>query len=465
MKHERDLVDALLRTDFPSFVRRCFQTLNPGVPFMANWHHDAIGFQLDRVRRGENTRLIINMPPRYGKSQIVSVAYVAFELGHNPNRRIFVISYGAELADKHAADFRSIIESDWYRRVFPGMRIKRIHENEVTTTKRGFRKATTIGGTLTGLGGDVFILDDPQKTQDVMSEARRNTVNNFVPNTLMSRLDDKRSGSVIMVTQRVHAQDLSGFLLDNSSEWEHLSLPAIAEANERIQVGEGTFHERKAGEALHPDREPVEVLERIRREQGSDTFSAQYQQSPVPPGGNMFKRVWLRRYEVAPPRSYRTRILMSLDTAAKGGAHNDWSVCTVWQVEGRKLFYLLDMDRRQCEFPQLLEITQTLAQQYKPHAILIEDASTGSALQQMLRPKGLPVRLVKVESDKVGRAYVQQAKFEAGQVLFPSNASFLAELELELLRFPQGKNDDIVDSITQALGHKWGYDTSLSWVG
>ena len=447
----------MLREHFPSFVMRCFQTLNPGVPFLESWHHDAIAFSLERVRQGTTTRLAVNMPPRYGKSLIVSIALVAWVLGHDPTRRIFVISYGEELADKHAADFKSIVESAWYQRLFPKMHIKRIHANEVTTTKGGFRKATTVMGPLTGLGGDLFIIDDPQKTQDIASEQRRSAVNNWVPNTLVSRLNDKRTGAIILVTQRVHAQDLTGFLLERSSEWQHLSLPAIAEADEEIQIGEGTFHERKAGEALHPEREPTDVLHRIRREQGSDIFSAQYQQMPVPPGGNMFKRQWFRYHEHPPERTRRSRILMSVDTAAKGGAHNDWSVLTVWQVEDRETFFLLDMVRRQCEFPQLIEITKTLAQQHKPHAIVIEDASTGSALEQMLRPRGLPVRLQKVEGDKVGRAYVQQAKFEAGRVLFPRGAAFLSDLEMELLRFPQGKNDDIVDSITQALGFKWGY--------
>jgi predicted phage terminase large subunit-like protein len=280
----------------------------------------------------------------------------------------------------------------------------------------------------------------------------------------VSRLDDKRKGVIIVVTQRVHAQDLTGFLLENSSDWELLSLPAIAESDERIQIGKNIIHERRAGEALHPEREPIELLERTRREQGSDIFSAQYQQAPVPAGGNMFKRAWFRYYVDPPARTSRDRVLMSWDTAAKGGAHNDWSVCTVWQVQNGDTFYLLDMVRRQCEFPELLALTETLAQQYGPNAILIEDASTGSALHQMLRPKGLPVRLVTVESDKIGRAYVQQVKFERGRVLFRSGASHLSELETELLRFPQGKNDDIVDSITQALGHKWGYDTSLSWI-
>jgi hypothetical protein len=334
MHRDRQLVDALLRSHFPSFLRRCFQTVDAGVPFDENWHHEAIGFVLERVRRGELTRSIINMPPRYLKSTIVSVAYVAFVLGHEPRRRIFVISYGADLADQLSAKFRSIVQSAWYKRVFPKMRIKRIHENEVTTTAGGFRKATTVMGALTGLGGDLFIIDDPQKTQDVMSEARRNALNHWVPNTLMSRLDNKRTGGIIVVTQRVHTQDLTGFLVDGPSEWNLLSLPAIAEVDEKIQVGENTFHFRKRGEALHPAREPLELLEQIRRDSGPNVFAAQYLQSPVPEGGNMIRREWLEYYVDLPRRTSRSRIILSWDTAAKDGPHNSWSVCTVWA--GRK---------------------------------------------------------------------------------------------------------------------------------
>ena len=153
------LIYALLRSDFESFLRRCLTTLNPGMPFLPNWHIKAITHQLDRVRRGEINRLIINMPPRYLKSLTVSVAFPAFLLGHEPWHRIFAISYGTELSSKHARDFRSIVTSNWYARAFPKMRIDRSIEDEVTTTLAGFRKSTSVGGPLTGMGGDIFIID------------------------------------------------------------------------------------------------------------------------------------------------------------------------------------------------------------------------------------------------------------------------------------------------------------------
>jgi predicted phage terminase large subunit-like protein len=461
---ERAFHDAILRTHFESFLRRCLMTLNPGSPYLPNWHIAAIAYQLERIRRGEITRLIINMPPRHLKSLTVSVAFPAFLLGLEPWHRIFAISYGSELSSKHASDFRSIVESTWFRRAFFDMRIARSLEDEVWTTARGFRRSTSVYGTLTGLGGDIFIIDDPQKPVDAQSDVQRNRLNQWVSNTLMSRLDSKEKGIIIVVMQRVHLNDLSGYLME-SGGWTVLSLPAIAEQDETIAIGDNEFHLRRAGEALHPELESLESLKELQRQIGSDVFAAQYQQSPVPPGGAMIRREWLRYYEKPPERTYSTRIIQSWDTAAKDGAQNDWSVCTTWMVVD-KSYYLLDLTRGRYDYPSLKATAIALARKYRPHYVLIEDASTGTALAQELKSVyfGGAVRLVPIERDKIGRLYVNQAKFEAGLVLFPKGAPFLPELEAELLAFPQGKTDDQVDSITQALSHKLGYDSTGSWI-
>ncbi len=458
---DQRLFDAVLRNDFQSFLHRCLGTLNPGTPFLPNWHIEAIAYQLERVRSGKVTRLIINLPPRHLKSLMVSVAFTAFLLGHDPYRRIFGISYGTDLSSKHASDFRSIVESKWYRRAFPKMQIARSLDLDVQTTKHGFRKATSIYAAITGRGGDLFILDDPQKPIDAQSDTQRNQLNQWFSNTLISRLDNKQTGAIIVVMQRVHLNDLTGHLLENSSDWTLLSLPAIAEADEQIAIGDGKFHLRPAAEALHPEHESLATLEKLRREMGSDIFAAQYQQCPVPPGGAMIKRTWLRYYDTAPERTYRAKVFQSWDTAAKAGAQNDWSVCTTWMVLD-KHYYLLDVTRGRYEYPQLRNVALALAERFKPTAVLIEDASTGIALAQELRQGAcFNVKPIPVERDKIGRLYVQQDKFEAGRVLFPKGASFLPELEAELLMFPQGKTDDQVDSISQALAYKGStYDLS-----
>ena len=459
-KYEQVLLDAILRNDFKSFLRRCLATLNPGMPFLPNWHIKAITYQLERARRGEINRLIINMPPRHLKSLTVTVAYTAFLLGHDPRQRIFAISYGSELSSKHARDFRAIVESPWYRRVFPKMRITRGTDDDVTTSRKGFRKATSVGGALTGMGGNMIIIDDPQKPTEAQSEALRNKVNDWVSNTLMSRLDNKETGAIIVVTQRVHMDDLSGFLMTERKGWEVLSLPAIAEVEDRIQIGDDDFYYRKVDEALHPAHESLETLLRLQQELGPDVFAAQYQQCPVPAGGNMIKREWIRCYEQneLPKRTYRTKILLSVDTAAKDGAQNDWSVCATLQVEDG-VYHLLDITRGRYEYPVLRQVVTELVKRYAPDVVLIEDASTGIALAQELRSAlRKPVELVKIEHNKIGRLYVQQAKFAAGLVRFPKGAAFMGELERELLTFPQCKHDDQVDAISQALAYEFsGY--------
>jgi predicted phage terminase large subunit-like protein len=463
---ERKIYEWALHDDFVTFLRECLKTLNPATPFLPNWHIDAIAYQLDRVRRKEITRLIINMPPRHLKSQTVSVAFPAHLLGVEPWHRIFCISYGDQLAEKHESDFRSIVESAWYQRAFPAFRIKRIRDGEIATTQKGFRRSTTVSGALTGLGGNLFIIDDPQKAADAHSESGRKRVNEWVTHTLMSRLDNKQTGAIVVVMQRVHMDDLSGHLMNTSDDWTVLSLPAIAEVEEQILVGKNRFHRRATGEALHPQYESVATLEKLRRTLGSDVFSAQYQQAPVPPGGAMIKRVWLQYYDKPPERDWKMKVIQSWDTAAKDGAHNDWSVCTTWLVVDRTHYYLLDLTRGRYEYPRLRDTAVALAERFKPNRILIEDASTGAALQQELkRIPGLIVKLIPIDRDKAGRLYTQEAKFEAGLVFFPRGARFLAELEAELLAFPRGKHDDQVDSISQALAYKMsGYDSTYSWV-
>jgi predicted phage terminase large subunit-like protein len=203
----------------------------------------------------------------------------------------------------------------------------------------------------------------------------------------------------------------------------------------------------------------------MRQTLGSENFSAQYQQSPVPAGGALIKRAWLRYYTALPEPKSTDRVIQSWDTAAKGGAHNCWSVCTTWVIKDG-IHYLVDVTRGKYEYPRLREVALQLAEAHKPDAILIEDASTGTALAADLKQKHrYPIKLIPVERDKESRLYVHQAKFEAGLVRFPQHATWLRGVEDELLAFPVGKADDQVDSISQALAHKRsGYDSSLSWV-
>jgi predicted phage terminase large subunit-like protein len=450
------LVDAACRGDFMSFGRKCFHHLNPGSAFIPNWHIEAIAYHLELVRRGMIKRLIINVPPRNLKSMMSSVSFPAFVLGHDPSKRIIAVSYGAELSVKLANDCRSVIESDWYQRLFPWMQVSRIKntELEVLTTLHGCRLATSIDGTLTGRGGDIIIIDDPLKPTDALSANRRGHVNEWFSNTLVSRLDDKVNGAIVVVMQRLHVDDLCGTLMHSEDNWTLLSLPAIAEFEQPVRIGQNLVHGRSVGDVLHPEREPRSALEQMRAQLGSAIFSAQYQQCPAPPEGAMIKRHWISRYEHPLILDSSYRILQSWDTAQKGEARNDCSVCTTWAWRDN-FWFLIDVLRGRFDYPTLKARAIDRAKAHRAEIILIEEAGVGGALAAELKDAGLPSVPIKPDRDKVTRMSVQSGKFESGLVYLPKNASWLPDLEDELFGFPHVPYDDQVDSISQALAHEF----------
>ena len=449
---DKSLLNAILRQDFQAFLRKTFLTLSPGQPFVPAWHIGALAHRLEQVRRGEIKRLIVNLPPRSLKSIAASVAFPAFVLGHDPTCRLICVSYAADLARKHANDFRAVLNSAWYRHLFPGTRIGPYKDaaDEVELTRRGSRLATSIGGTLTGRGGDIVVIDDPLKPVDASSEPKRTGVNQWLVNTLLSRLDDKRTGAIVIVMQRVHMDDLTGFVLSQDEDWTVLSLPAIAECDEFIPLGDGAVHHRREGDVLSPEREPLATLHQLRTQLGSDLFSAQYQQAPVPPGGAMIKRHWVKRYATR-PAAERAFILQSWDTASKGGPDNDWSVCSTWQRVGHTDWYLLDVWRGRVDYPGLKAQVVALAKQWGARQVLVEEAATAIGLIAELRGQVRGITAIRPDKDKAARLSQVSALFEAGQVYLPERATWLVEFEAELFAFPGGKHDDQVDSVSQAL--------------
>jgi hypothetical protein len=190
---QHELLRVFLRNDLYAFVQKVFETVNPGVPFSRNWSTEAVTYALQKVVSGETMRLIINIPPRNLKSICSSVALPAFLLGHNPTKKLICVSYSDDLAAKFSNDCRAVMRSDWYKLTFPRARIDKAKdtESEVRTTERGYRLATSVGGTLTGRGGDIIIVDDPIKPQDAQSKSVREKTIQWYENTLLSRLDDK----------------------------------------------------------------------------------------------------------------------------------------------------------------------------------------------------------------------------------------------------------------------------------
>jgi predicted phage terminase large subunit-like protein len=443
------IVEAACRMDFLSFFRRCFHTLMPGRAYEQDWHIEAMAYQLEQVRCGKTKRLSINISPRSLKSKMASVAFTAFILGHDPTKQIICISYGLDLASTLSNEFRTIVNSSWYQQLFPAMRISKNSEFEVVTTRGGYRLATSIDGSLTGRGADFIIIDDPLKSIDAHSSMREH-VNNWYRESVRQRLNDMRTGAIIVVMQRLHVDDLTGMLLRLPEEWALLSLAAIAKHDEKIQIGDNNYHLRRFGEVLQPKRETVEALELLRSSLGPETFEAHYQQAPFPLEGAMIQRKWIRRYDEPPIRTSRSVILQSWDTALKDDELNDFSVCTTWSLQDEKR-HLLDVLRGHFDPSMLRDLAISHARLHQTNVVLIEDAGVGSWLVKQLQKEGLPATAVRPQHGKKVRVFVQSDKFRSGLVWFPKHAPWLADLEAELFVFPNGGYDDQVDSVIQAL--------------
>lgn len=452
---DRQLHDRLLRSDFKFFLRQAFATVFPGTPFQPNWHLDHIGWLLSEVERGRVRRLLINQPPRSLKSVLTSVVFPAWILGHRPEARIMVVSHSHELAGELHRQFRMIVETTWFQHAYRRFGISKDTNLELVTTRGGGRLATSVGGTVTGRGADLIIVDDPHNAGEIHSEAARRRVTAFFSEALLSRLNDKGGGAIVVVMQRLHQDDLAGHLLDQGG-WQQCNLPAIAIEPGSFPLIDGSIHHRSEGDLLQPVREDRKVLDRLKIELGSAVFSAQYQQQPIPPSGVMFKREWFRTYDAQDLLTIgkRGRVFQSWDVAFTTGNSNDWSVCTTWRKVNND-YYLLDVDRGRWSYPEVRGRVDVLAERFSPIEILIEDVGPGATMVQdfehdrkyrRVRPIG-----VKPIGSKLDRAAAASAKVAAGQVFIPRSAGWLDTFLLETLGFPNTKHDDQVDSLSQAL--------------
>jgi hypothetical protein len=261
-----------LQKIFQVLLPKVLATIDSGTRYLPNWHIDLIAEYLAAAERGEVTRLIINMPPRALKSICVSVAWPAWLLAHDPKRRILAASYASGIAIKHSIDCRQVLRTPWYQELFPQTRMTEDQDekSKFMTSARGFRLATSVGGTLTGEGGNFLIMDDPISPSQAMNRKKRDVANKWFEHTFASRLDDKKRGVIILVMQRLHPEDLSGYLLEKGG-WEQLSLPALN--NEKQVYRYGSIRKIYAeGELLHADRENIALMEQAKQDLGSAAF-------------------------------------------------------------------------------------------------------------------------------------------------------------------------------------------------
>jgi len=461
---KREAFRQAIRDHLSAFIDMVFREISPADTVEISWFIQAIAYHLELCAQRRIRRLIINIPPRHGKSISASVAFAAWLLARNPSERVVAVSYSAELAHRFSRDTRSVMQAPWYLSAFPKTRLKRASERDLETTAHGGRYTTSIDGTLTGLGGNIFLIDDPNPASHEFSATGRETVRNWFSNTLMSRFNNISNGVIVVIQQRLHIEDLSGYLLDEpGSEWLHLNLPAIATQDESIAIGPGRLHHRRVGDLLDPSRESEVTIAERRRGMTAKAFSAQFQQDPVPEDGEVIKWSWFKEYHVGPNYESGDKIVQSWDTASKAGELNDFSVCTTWLVKGRD-YYLLDVWRGRVTFPDLKRQVYALASRWAPDTLLIEDKGSGTQLIDQLIDEDdpnlpRPIRRTPKE-DKVIRMAAQGAVMEQGRVHVPVDAHFMPAFRSELLQFPTGRHDDQVDSVSQFL--QWVTEAPIS---
>ena len=461
-----DIDRALAERSLVEFIRQAWPIVEPGTPYLHNWHVDLIAEYLEAVTAGDITRLIVNIPPRSMKSLAVTVMWPCWEWIAKPALRYLFCSYAASLSTQHSVARRRILESEWYRANWPHI-VLTSDQNQKTAyenSRRGLMVSTSVGGVATGLGGSRVVVDDPVNPEEAYSDAKRKTANDYVDKTLPSRLDDKKRDAMIFVMQRIHDDDTTGHVLEKDAvhEWTHLCIPA--ECKERTVITyprSGRVQVREVGDVLWPEREGPAELASLKTAMGTRDFEAQYNQEPAPPEGAMFQSEWWRFYKEAPAQF--DEVIQSWDMAFKDLKSSDYVVGQVWGRVGSEK-WLLDQVRERMDMPTTLEAFRMLTVRWPQAKLkLIEDAANGPAIIATLKREIPGIVGEPVKGGKPARAAAVTPTIEAGNVFLPdaSRAPWIGDFVFECSRFPSGMHDDQVDAMTQALKRlnkpqKWG---------
>lgn len=458
----RVLLAERLATDLAAFVKKSWSILHPTRPLIWSWHFDLLCEYLTAVNQRKFTRLIVNVPPRTAKTTIATICFPCWIWASNPGHNFLSASYSLDLSTEHSIMRRNLLQSGWYRRMWGdkfGLAGDRNQVGQFMNDQRGQMIATSVGATTMGRGCDVAILDDPLSADQALSDAERKTANDWIDNTLRSRLNDPASGAIVVIMQRLHQLDCTGFLLEQEpGVWSHLRIPLIAEEDERwVFPLSGKVVERKCGEVLLPERFPPATVEEKRSRRLP--FAGQYQQRPAPLEGNLIKRGDARYYGGIDPRtgqpderlptSFDLRVI-SADCAFKNLATSDYVAICVIGIKGRKRFVLnvinkhLDAAATEAEIRRQREL-------YGPvNAVLIEDRANGPAVVQRLKINVPGVVEINPAGGKIARMFAAAPEWQAGDWYVDRNAAWTEPFLEQITSFPNSAHDDMADAMSQA---------------
>ena len=439
-------------------------TVHTKPDYEINWHHRELCRVLNRFVKGEFRRLMVMLPPRVGKTELVSRRLPAFIHGINPFAEIMSATYNSELASAMAVDVQRILDSPEYREVFPNTLItpegkktnytRNSHEYELIPYGKmkssGTYRAQGVGGSFTGHGANFILIDDPCKNrEEADSPAFREKLWNFYTSTLYTRLE--KNGQILLTMTRWHEDDLAGRLIQQMKEskeadqWVIISFPAIKEDDDN------PLDKRKIGEPLWESKYSKEVLENIRATVGSRDWASLYQQRPAVETGNIVQRQWLRFYDI-PPSTFDEKVIFA-DLSFKEGPETDFTCIEAWGRKGTSI-YLIDQVRGRMDFPAQINALRSICARH-PDAFekQIEEAANGAAIISLLKNEIFGLVPIKPHTSKQARLAVVSPLFEAGNVYYPTpNLAPWVENNIhELLTFPNAKHDDSVDCASMAL--------------
>jgi len=447
------------RRSLREFTKAAWPTIEPGVEYQDNWHLQAISEHLQAVVDGDIRHLIINVPPRHSKSISVAVALPAWVWSRDPSKKFLFASYASSLSIRDGTKCRRLIDSPWYQNHF-GDKFKltddQNQKQRFENDKSGYRISTSVGGALTGDGGDIICIDDPHNVTDTDSSKVREGVLEWWDQAMQTRLNDPKTSSFILIMQRVHENDLTGHLCQEmGDEWSHLCLPARYEIGHptpsRSPLG-FTDPRTKEGELLWPARFGEKELSTLERSLGSYAAAGQLQQRPSPKGGGILKASWWVPWESEELPEIE-HVLQSWDTAFEGKESSSFSARTTWGVfrhKGAMCAIVLEAYWDKPSYPELRKIAQEAYDEWEPDVVLIEKKASGQSLLQDLRMAGVPVLAYSPDRDKVARAHASSALLEDGRIYYPSDKKWAKELIEIISAFPAHPNDDVVDTCTQA---------------
>jgi predicted phage terminase large subunit-like protein len=409
--------------------------------------HRIVAAQLMRVLRGEVRRLIINIPPRHGKSELCSIRYPVFHLSKNPHTNTILACYAANLSTIFGRKARNVVSSLAYQRLFPGVHLARDVGTSGThwaLTNGSEFVASGLRGGITGKGADVIVVDDPYKDREQANSPRiREAVKDWYKDVVLTRLT--YAGAVVIPMTRWHYDDLCGWLVREFPEQHYtvVSLPALMDQEP------SELDPRHEGEALWPERFGVEMLRQRREEMGPISFNCLYQQRPTLGEQAILRVEWLvRDFQLPVERDLFERVVISWDTSF--GAE-DYSVGLVLG-ERQGNIYLLDLVRGRWNFPNIMKRASALHEKWNSDAVIVEQASSGhDVIAEFRQSSDMPIMGIKPHNSKEERAKAVSGRLEAGRVHVPSNAPWLADLFTELEQFPSGEHDDQVDALTQGV--------------